>query len=227
MSTINSITSGYFTDKYLSLRSDGKENTENTEKKVFSGNKELSEKDQRIIRALEKIDADVKAHEAAHQAAAGGLARGKSFGYTVGPDGKRYAVSGEVKIDTSPVPNNPQATIAKMQIVRRAALAPGDTSGQDRSVAAQAAKAEASARAQLQKSSENGDISSENNDKTSAMDSIQSKEQKRIQKQLSSAYEQTGVSTTVSFSELCSNCGTLSSCNHLSAGIGIYAGISI
>jgi hypothetical protein len=114
MITINSISSGYDTER-TSLLQSGKENEE---KKVFSGTKELSEKDQKIIRALEKIDADVKAHEAAHQAAAGGLARGKSFGYTVGPDGKRYAVSGEVKIDTSPVPNNPQATIAKMQIVR-------------------------------------------------------------------------------------------------------------
>ncbi len=201
---------------------------DNEEQKIFSGTKELTEKDQKIIRALEKIDADVKAHEAAHQAAAGGLARGKSFGYTVGPDGKRYAISGEVKIDTSPVANNPRATIAKMQIVRRAALAPGDTSGQDRAVAAQAAKAEAAAQAQLQKN--DGDIDAQQSDtdkKSVKTEGAFVKEQNTMKKQLSNVYQQNSVTSTVSYSELCSNCNTLSSCNHLSAGIGVYSGISL
>jgi hypothetical protein len=224
MITINSISSGYDTER-TSLLQSGKENEE---KKVFSGTKELSEKDQKIIRALEKIDADVKAHEAAHQAAAGGLARGKSFGYTVGPDGKRYAVSGEVKIDTSPVPNNPQATIAKMQIVRRAALAPGDTSGQDRAVAAQAAKAAAAAQAELQQNSGNiNSQQSDNEQKILTSGNPSAKEKNIMQKQLSNVYQQNTINSTVSYSELCSNCNTLSSCNHLSAGIGVYSGISL
>lgn len=46
----------------------------------------------------------MRAHEQAHKTAAGGLAQGgATFEYQTGPDGKQYAVSGEVKIDTSPV----------------------------------------------------------------------------------------------------------------------------
>ncbi len=58
-----------------------------------------------------------------------------------------YAVGGEVKIDTSPE-RTPEATVSKMQQVRRAALAPADPSGTDRAVAAEAAQAEAHTRAE-------------------------------------------------------------------------------
>ena len=61
-----------------------------------------------------------------------------------------YAVSGEVKTDTSKE-TDPEATIRKMQKVRRAALAPAQSSAQDRSVAAQASQIEAEARIELQK----------------------------------------------------------------------------
>ncbi|MGE5440384.1 MAG: putative metalloprotease CJM1_0395 family protein [Bacteroidota bacterium] len=108
-----------------------------------------AEKDKKAIEELEKIDRQVQQHEAAHQAAAGELFRGKSFSYRVGPDGKRYAVSGEVHIDTSAITLNPRATIAKMERIRRAATAPNDPSAQDMSVAAEAAKIEADAKAQL------------------------------------------------------------------------------
>ncbi|HEX2868236.1 MAG TPA: putative metalloprotease CJM1_0395 family protein [Ignavibacteriales bacterium] len=109
-----------------------------------------AERDKKIIEELEKIDRQVQQHEAAHQAAAGELFRGKSFTYRVGPDGKRYAVSGEVHIDTSATSLSPKATIAKMERIRRAASAPADPSAQDMSVAAAAAKIEAEAKAQLQ-----------------------------------------------------------------------------
>lgn len=111
---------------------------------------ELSEEEQKQVEDLKRIDRHVRAHEAAHQSAAGGLARGKSFTYSQGPDGNQYAVAGEVQIDMAAVPGNPQATIAKMQRVRAAALAPSDPSPQDRQVAAQAARTEADARAELQ-----------------------------------------------------------------------------
>ena len=51
-------------------------------------------------------------------------------------------------IDTSPVPDDPDATIRKAQTVRQAALAPAKPSSQDRAVAAQATKMEATARAE-------------------------------------------------------------------------------
>ncbi len=110
---------------------------------------ELSDQEKREIERLRQIDRKVRAHEAAHQAAAGSLVRGKSFRYERGPDGKQYAVAGEVRIDTSPVPGDPEATIRKMQQVQRAALAPADPSPQDRSVAAQAQRQEMRARQEL------------------------------------------------------------------------------
>jgi hypothetical protein len=74
---------------------------------------------------------------------------GPSYTYKTGPDGKGYAVSGSVGIDTSPIEGDPEATIQKMQTVAAAALAPASPSGQDMKVAAQARQAEARARAEL------------------------------------------------------------------------------
>lgn len=110
----------------------------------------LSESDRRILQSLRNRDRQVRSHEQAHLAAAGGLAKGgPSFTFATGPDGRRYATGGEVQIDTSPVPNDPQATIRKAQQVRRAAQAPADPSSQDRRVAAQATVMERQARAEL------------------------------------------------------------------------------
>jgi hypothetical protein len=111
---------------------------------------QLTPDQQKQIQELKKRDADVRIHEAAHLAAAGGFARGgATFSYETGPDGRQYAVGGEVQIDTSPVPHDPRATISKMQTVETAALAPADPSSQDRSVAAAAATKAAQAQAQL------------------------------------------------------------------------------
>jgi hypothetical protein len=115
---------------------------------------ELSDEDQERVEELEARDRAVRDHEAAHLAAAGSYASGgASFEYETGPDGKRYAVGGEVEIDTSPVEGDPAATISKMETVRAAALAPAEPSAQDRSVAAQAAAAAAEARRELSESS--------------------------------------------------------------------------
>ncbi len=56
----------------------------------------------------------------------------------MGPDGHLYATGGEVKIDAAVVPNNPRATVIKMEQVKRAALAPSQPSAADRQVAAEA-----------------------------------------------------------------------------------------
>ncbi|MBU0682164.1 MAG: hypothetical protein KKD73_12160 [Proteobacteria bacterium] len=98
----------------------------------------LTPEEQARVVELKKIDQDVRAHEQAHMAAAGGLVRqGVSLSYEKGPDGRRYAVGGEVSIDTSKEAD-PSATIAKMRTVRAAALAPAEPSAQDRRVAAAA-----------------------------------------------------------------------------------------
>ena len=111
---------------------------------------ELSQEEQKQLKKLKEVDRRVKAHEQAHRDAGGELIRGGiTYQYQRGPDGKLYVVGGEVDIDLSPVPNDPQGTIKKMQKVRRAALAPADPSPQDRSVAAKASQIESRARGEL------------------------------------------------------------------------------
>ncbi|MFX5493970.1 putative metalloprotease CJM1_0395 family protein, partial [Acinetobacter baumannii] len=90
----------------------------------------------------------VRAHEMAHLAAGGQFASGPSSEFEKGPDGGLYAVAGEGSIDTSPIPGDPEGTIAKANQIRAAALAPGDPSAQDRSVANAAAQMAAKAGAQ-------------------------------------------------------------------------------
>lgn len=101
------------------------------------------------IAELKGRDREVRAHEAAHAAVGGQYAGAPVLQYQKGPDGRRYAVAGEVSIDTSAVPDNPQATIRKLETVRAAALAPADPSPQDRQVAARASIMIADARRQL------------------------------------------------------------------------------
>jgi hypothetical protein len=102
------------------------------------------------IKELKARDSEVRAHELAHMMVGGTLVRkGVSYEYQQGPDGVRYAIGGEVSIDTSAIENDPSATIRKMEQVKRAALAPADPSPQDQSVAATAAQTEATARQQL------------------------------------------------------------------------------
>jgi len=74
---------------------------------------------------------------------------GASFSYQTGPDGRQYAVGGEVGIDAAPIPGKPAETLAKMQTVRAAALAPSEPSAADNAVAAAAAQAMAEAIAEL------------------------------------------------------------------------------
>jgi hypothetical protein len=92
-----------------------------------------------MISQLSATDRKVRAHEMAHLAAAGSYAKGgPSYSYQTGPDGKLYAVGGEVAIDTSPDPTDPRRTIEKARTIEAAANAPADPSPQDRQVAAAA-----------------------------------------------------------------------------------------
>lgn len=113
----------------------------------------LSSDQKQQVNELRQRDAEVKAHEQAHMAAGGGVVQGSAaYQYEHGPDGKMYAVGGEVKIDVSSE-RTPEATITKMQQVQRAALAPAQPSATDRAVAARAAQVEARARAEKTKES--------------------------------------------------------------------------
>lgn len=101
------------------------------------------------IQELAARDREVRAHEQAHAAVAGQYASSPTYSFVRGPDGVSYAVGGEVSIDTSPIPGDPEATLRKAQQLRRAANAPADPSSQDGSVAAQAAQMEQQALAEL------------------------------------------------------------------------------
>jgi hypothetical protein len=111
---------------------------------------ELSDEEKAQVEALKKRDQEVRRHEAAHAAAGGQYAGAPTFTYTQGPDGKRYAVGGEVSIDLSPG-RTPEETARKADQIRAAALAPADPSGQDRAVAAAATQMKAQAQAEAAK----------------------------------------------------------------------------
>lgn len=118
----------------------------------------LSPKAQQQLRELKLRDAEVRAHESAHMAAGGGHVNGgASYTYQKGPDGRQYAIGGHVSIDASSVPGDPEATREKAQQVRRAALAPGEPSGQDRQVAARAAVQEVRAARDARKEEDDGE----------------------------------------------------------------------
>lgn len=95
---------------------------------------DLTDAEKTQVRELKARDTEVHRHERAHTAAGGPYAGLPSYTYTRGPDGQQYATDGEVKIDTSPA-QTPEATIQKMEVVIRAALAPAQPSAQDHAVA--------------------------------------------------------------------------------------------
>ena len=134
--------------------------------------KKLSPEQEATVERLRVCDQAVRQHEQAHLAAAGGYARGGAhYSYTVGPDGKRYATGGEVSIDTSPAAN-PEATIQKMEAVKRAAMAPAQPSSQDRAVYAEASRAEMEARLEEQQPSNSSGTGTDNGSFAEAVQNI-------------------------------------------------------
>lgn len=163
----NSVSSG---DKTANAENNTQNNDKNAGQKNIG---ELSLEEQRIVTELQAADTNVRAHEAAHMAAGGGLTSPASYTYERGPDNKMYAVAGEVGISTGEG-NTPQESLNKAQTIRRAALAPADPSPQDLKVAAQAASMEMSARAQImqEKMAQNSQ-NTNNSNETSAENSTE------------------------------------------------------
>ncbi len=112
---------------------------------------QLSQNEAAMVRELKQRDTEVRQHEQAHLSAAGGLARSAaSYVMQAGPDGKRYAIGGEVQIDVSPG-RTPEETLIKARQIQAAALAPAEPSGADRSIAARAQAMETQAQAEIAK----------------------------------------------------------------------------
>lgn len=103
---------------------------------------------------LKEIDSHVKAHELAHKSVGGSFAGAPSYKYVTGPDGKKYAVAGEVPILIKKG-KTPEETIENMKIIKAAALAPTDPSPQDLKIAAIAQTIENKAKMEIYKK---GDI---------------------------------------------------------------------
>lgn len=108
--------------------------------------------EKREIKDLEARDKEVRAHEQAHASVGGQYAGSPSYEYQVGPNGRQYAVSGEVSIDISKE-SSPEDTIRKMQQVKSAALAPTDPSPQDLRVASEATQRASEARREISQES--------------------------------------------------------------------------
>lgn len=108
----------------------------------------LTPQEQGVVRRLQARDREVRTHEQAHMSAGGPHAGSATYSYETGPDGKRYAVGGEVPIDASKA-SSPEATMQKARTIRKAALAPASPSAADRQVAAKASAMELEARQEL------------------------------------------------------------------------------
>jgi len=133
-------------EKFLDNETEAETDTENDQAVEKSPNgssaSNISEEfiEKKILNELKQRDQEVRSHELAHASAGGVTTGAPSYTFEVGPDGKKYAVAGEVSVDLSSVKGNPRATITKMQKVHAAALAPANPSAQDTRVAATAAR---------------------------------------------------------------------------------------
>ena len=130
------------------LDADGGAPSDATKDASTSAEKVLTKAELQEVEHLKARDAEVRVHEAAHAASAGGLAGRPSLDYATGPDGRRYAVAGEVQIDTSPG-RTPRETITRARTIRAAATAPASPSAQDMAVAASASRMEAEAQREI------------------------------------------------------------------------------
>ena len=114
---------------------------------------DLSDDEKRLVNDLQSRDAEVRTHESAHQAAVAGMTGAATFTYQQGPDGKMYAIGGEVSISSSKG-STPQETISKAKQIIATAMAPSDPSGQDFLVASSAMMMLMKAEQQLAKASQ-------------------------------------------------------------------------
>ncbi|WP_414600903.1 putative metalloprotease CJM1_0395 family protein [Helicobacter sp.] len=124
------------------------QNTESQFGEKAPNGETLDPQQTQALNELKAIDRNVRAHEAAHVGAGGGVvAGGASYTYTRGPDGQMYATAGEVPIRMQKG-KTPEETIQNARRIIAAAMAPSDPSPQDYKVAASAAQMEVSARAE-------------------------------------------------------------------------------
>jgi hypothetical protein len=152
----------------------------------------------KVISQLEARDREVRIHEQAHAAVGGQyVTSGPSYSYQTGPDGKRYAVGGNVGIDVSPIPDDPEATLNKARQVIQAAMAPAQPSSQDYAVA-QSAQAMMQQAQQELSTQRQASMTGENDAQSKSTEPIQDDNQRvasRFEQGASRLYEQTEIAT--------------------------------
>jgi hypothetical protein len=111
---------------------------------------ELNAEELRELRDLERKDLQVRTRDMAFIAAAGGAAGSYSVHYETGPDGQRYAVEADIRLDTSEGAT-PEQTLAKARALRAASMSGRRESVKDGNAAAKAMRMEAEARAELER----------------------------------------------------------------------------
>jgi hypothetical protein len=123
------------------------EKDERYSKKETSPN-ELSDAQKKALEKFEQRDAEVKAHELAHQTNSGGLAGAASYTYQQGPDGKMYAIGGSVPI-TFKSGSTPQESIKNAKAIASATTSPDAPSSRDFSLLSSAKMMQLKAEQQL------------------------------------------------------------------------------
>ena len=91
------------------------EKEKETKSKESQSSDELSVDEQRLVYELQARDSEVRVHESAHQSG-GASTGGASFTYQQGPDGKMYAIGGEVSVSMKGG-STPEETIANARAV--------------------------------------------------------------------------------------------------------------
>ncbi len=105
---------------------------------------EMTEEDKELLQRLRARDAEVRSHELRHVSALGSYAGAVQYTYQIGPDGRAYAIGGSTEVRASGS-DDPSASAQRARTLRQAAMAGGDPSAADLSVAAGATQSEQSA----------------------------------------------------------------------------------
>ena len=152
------------------------QNTQTSQNPQKTQNSQQESATERVLAQLKAADREVRAHEQAHMAAGAGITGSASYTYKTGPDGKQYAVAGEVPVDTS-AGRTPEETLAKAQKIRAAALAPAQPSAQDYKVAQTAASMQQTARIEIAQNekAEKTEAAEKQQEKTEAAEKQQEK----------------------------------------------------
>lgn len=130
----------------------------------------LTPEQEQVVAKLKARDAEVRAHEQAHISAAAGIsASAPTYEYQTGPDGKQYAIGGEVTVSFVEG-KDPKENIANAEAMLASALAPSQPSSQDMAVASSAEKIIADAKQELAEKEAQESKSEETEDSSSSSD---------------------------------------------------------